>query len=41
MLGISERAIRPLIYEQDAEVREEAISHVEKRLKRETPTGGI
>ena len=37
---LTEEAAKPLMRERDDEVREEAISHVEKRLKRETPTGG-
>ena len=37
---LTEEAAKLLIREQDDEVREEAISHVEKQLKRETPTGG-
>ena len=40
-VGTSEGAMRPLIGEQDKEVKEAGISHVEKRLKRETPTGGV
>lgn len=38
--GLPEGAARPLLSIQDDEIRENAISHVETALKRETPTGG-
>jgi hypothetical protein len=40
MVGLSERAARPLFAIRDQDVREKVISHVEIALKRTTPTGG-
>lgn len=40
MSGCSTRALRPLIRENDPEIRGSAIYHVENLLSRETPTGG-
>ena len=37
---MSADAIRPLIREKDEEVRDKAISHIEKTLNRRTPQGG-
>ena len=39
-VGLSEGAARPLFTEKNPVVKAKAISHVEKLLKRETPTGG-
>jgi hypothetical protein len=40
MVGITERAIRPLFTEKDPILRDLVISDIEKNLNRKTPQGG-
>ncbi len=40
MVGLTERAARPLFAIKDNVVREKAITHIENALKRKTPQGG-
>jgi len=37
---ISAKALKPLINEKNEEIKQKAISHVEKLVNRKTPTGG-
>lgn len=39
MSGLAERTVKPLINEQNEEIKQKAITHVEKIAIRETPTG--